>query len=237
MNQFKATLLGRQQVSADVYLLSFYSNMGSFGFVPGQYAILTIPGQTPLKRLYSFASAPNTYGGFELFIKIIDGGMGTQYLKTLRLGDCVDVSGPAGLFSMQKSEKRKIFMATGTGYAPIRSFFLSSSPSSLKNSMLFWGMRTIEDTCLLNELYSLNRDRGLSFYYCLSQQNLPTSIPAYLLQHYRTGHIQDVWKSVVPEPDTADEYYLCGSRVVVESLRSLLASLNVPKESVFFEKY
>jgi len=237
MNQFKATLLGRQQVSADVYLLSFYSDELSFSFVPGQYAILTIPGQTSLKRLYSFASAPSTYGGFELFVKIVEGGVGTQYLKTLHIGDCVDVSGPAGLFTLQKNEKRKIFMATGTGYAPMRSFFLSSSPASLKNSVLFWGMKTIEETCLLNELYSLNKDRGLSFYYCLSQQDLPGSIPAHLLQHYRTGHIQDVWKSVIGKPDTADEYYLCGSRVVVESLRTLLGSLNVDKENIFFEKY
>ncbi len=237
MNQFKATLLAKQQVSEDVYHLYFYSLEGAFSFTPGQYAILTIPGQPPLKRLYSFASAPSKYGEFELLIKIVDGGVGTQYLKKLRIGDCVDVGGPAGLFTQQNNQKRKVFMATGTGYAPIRSFFLSSSPTNLKNSVLFWGMKTLDETYLFDELSSLSTQRGLSFYYCLSRQDSLASIPVYLLQHYRTGHIQDVWKGVLGEPNIDDEYYLCGSRTVIESLRTLLLSLKIPKESVYFEKY
>ncbi|MFZ2206763.1 MAG: FAD-dependent oxidoreductase [Microgenomates group bacterium] len=237
MNQFKAVLLSKQQVAEGVYRLFFCTKDGHFDFVSGQYAIVTIPGQPPLKRLYSFASSPNTQGTFELLIKIIDGGMGTQYLKNLRVGDCIDVAGPAGLFTQKKTPSRKIYMATGTGFAPIRSFFLSSPSVSLKDSFLFWGMRTIEETYLFDELYSLYTQRGLSFYYCLSKQEYLSSIPAYLLQFYRTGHIQDVWKSVLGSPDANDQYYLCGSRTVVESLRVLLLSLSVPKERVFFEKY
>lgn len=237
MNQFKAVLLSKQQVAEGVYRLFFYSKDGHFDFVSGQYAIVTIPGQPPLKRLYSFASSPNTQGTFELLIKIVDGGMGTQYLKNLRVGDCIDVAGPAGLFTQQKTPSRKIYMVTGTGFAPVRSFFLSSPSVSLKDSFLFWGMRTIEETYLFDELYSLYIQRGLSFYYCLSKQESLSSIPAYLLQFYRTGHIQDVWKSVLGSPDANDQYYLCGSRTVVESLRVLLLSLSVLKERVFFEKY
>lgn len=237
MNQFKAFLLSKKQVSADVYYLSFYPKEGVLDFVPGQYAIITIPGSPLVKRLYSFASAPNTQGSFELLIKIVEGGVGTQYLKSLHIGDCIEVSGPAGLFVQQKTPGRKFYMATGTGFAPIRSFFLSSPLESLKDSVLFWGMKTLQETYLFDELYSLHTLRSLSFYYCLSKQDSLSSIPAHLLHHYRMGHIQDAWESVIKSQDINDEYYLCGSRTVIESLRLLLLSRSIPKDKIFFEKY
>lgn len=236
MKNLKATLLSKQYVSPDVCSLSFYASEG-FDFIPGQYVILTVPGTPPVKRLYSFAGKSNTNNQFELLIKIVEGGVGTQYLKSLHVGDVVDVAGPAGLFRQQPTQGRKIYMVTGTGYAPIRSFFLSAPGANLSNQFLFWGMRTLDETYLLDELFSLHKESSLSFYYCLSRQTAFESIPAHLLQHYRTGHISDVWQSVLPQTASDDEFYLCGSRTVVESLRTLLLSRSVPKERIIFEKY
>lgn len=236
MKNLKATLLSKQYVSQDVCSLSFYANEG-FDFIPGQYVILTVPGSPAVKRLYSFAGKSNSENQFELLVKIVEGGVGTQYLKTLRVGDTVDASGPAGLFRQQQTPGRKIYMVTGTGYAPIRSFFLSPPGGDLSNHFLFWGMRTLDEIYLFDELASLHKERSLSFYYCLSRQNSFESIPAYLLQHYRTGHIPDVWQAILPDIATNDEYYLCGSRTVVESLRVLLLSRGVLKENIIFEKY
>lgn len=236
MKNLKATLLSKQYVAADVCSFSFFADEG-FDFIPGQYVILTVPGTPAVKRLYSFAGKSNSNNQFELLIKIVEGGVGTQYLKSLHVGDVVDVAGPAGLFRQQQTPGRKIYMVTGTGYAPIRSFFLSSSQTDLSNQFLFWGMRTLDETYLLDELYSLHKEGSLSFYYCLSRQSSFESIPAHLLQHYRTGHISDVWQSILPEIASDDEFYLCGSRTVVESLRTLLLSRSVPKERIIFEKY
>lgn len=236
MKHLKATLISKQYVSGDVCVLSFYAGEG-FDFIPGQYVILTVPGTPSVKRLYSFAGKSNQNNQFELLIKIVEGGVGTQYLKALRVGDVVDVSGPAGLFRQQQTEGRKIYMVTGTGYAPIRSFFLSSADKDLSKHLLFWGMRNLDETYLFDELFELHREKSLSFYYCLSRQDSFESIPAHLLQHYRTGHIPDVWQAISPDIATGDEFYLCGSRTVVESLRVLLLSRGVPKENLFFEKY
>jgi NAD(P)H-flavin reductase len=128
-------------------------------------------------------------------------------------------------------------MATGTGFAPIRSFLLSSAPGSI-NGALFWGLKDLSETYLIDELIDLERSNPLfSFSYCLSQQHSFDSIPAHLLHYYRSGHIDAVWQIVMPTLNPTDEYYLCGSRTVIESLRLLLLSKGVSKDKLFFEKY
>jgi len=225
-------------VSRDVFHLCFYVEGAGFEFRPGQYVILTVPSSpTPLKRLYSFAGINNNKNLFELLIKLVPGGAASEYVRKLSIGDVVDVSGPAGLFTQKETPLRKIYMATGTGFAPIRSF-LNSWPSTSLNSVLFWGLKDLSETYMFNELLSLkNISPVFSFYYCLSQQPSFDIIPADLLHYYRSGHIDVVWASIMPSIDPKDEYYLCGSRTVIESLRPLLLSKGVPKDNLFFEKY
>lgn len=239
MKQIKACLVSKKMVSQDVCHLYFYAEGEGFEFKAGQYAILTVPASpTPLKRLYSFAGSNKDKNVFELLIKLIPGGVASEYIRELSVGDMVDASGPAGLFSERESASRKVYMATGTGYAPIRSFLLSlGSPNTTKRS-LFWGLRDYSETYLFDELLALKKaSDSFSFTYCLSQQASFDTIPADLLQYFRTGHIDAVWTSQTPQIEPNDEYYLCGSRIVIESLRTLLLSKGVSKDNLFFEKY
>lgn len=238
MKQVKAFLFSKKTVSHDVYHLYFHVPDGGFEFNPGQYAILTIPSSpTPLKRLYSFAGTNSNKNTFELLIKLIPGGAASEYIQNLKLGDSIDVSGPAGLFSLQKTGTKKIYMTTGTGFAPIRSFLMSDI-SKIGNSVLFWGLKDISEIYLFDELLSLKSSSpSFSFFYCLSQQPSLNIIPADLLHYFRMGHIDAVWSSLMASVDLNDEYYLCGSRLVIESLRLILLSRGVPKNKLFFEKY
>ncbi len=226
-------------VAPDVCHLFFYVEGEGFEFKPGQYAILHVPSSpAPLKRLYSFAGSSGNKNVFELLVKLVPGGVASEYIKGLGVGDVVDASGPAGLFSERESASRKVYMATGTGYAPIRSFLMSSRDTKTVKGSLFWGLRDYSETYLFDELLTLKKaSDSFSFTYCLSQQTSFDTIPADLLQYFRTGHIDSVWasQSFIVEP--SDEYYLCGSRAVIESLRTLLLSKGVSKDNLFFEKY
>jgi len=238
MKQVKAFLTSKKMVAPDVYHLYFYVEGEGFEFNPGQYAILTVPSSpTPLKRLYSFAGSNGNKNIFELLIKLVPEGAASEYVRGLHTGDTVDVSGPAGLFVQQKTSARKIYMATGTGFAPIRSF-LNSQPSNNPNGVLFWGLKDLAETYMFDELLSSKlTSSDFSFYYCLSQQPSFDTIPADLLHYFRAGHIDTVWAAQMALIDPADEYYLCGSRTVIESLRLLLLSKGVSKNNLFFEKY
>ena len=238
MKQIKAFLVSKIAVSYDVYHLFFYVEGEGFDFTPGQYAILTIPtSPTPLKRLYSFAGTNSNKNVFELLIKLVPGGAASEYVRSLHIGDMVDVAGPAGLFTQKQTPARKVYMATGTGFAPIRSF-LSSWPSSSLNGVFFWGLKDLSEIYMFDELLRLKwTSPSFSFTYCLSQQASFDTIPADLLHYFRLGHIDTVWASQMPSIDLNDEYYLCGSRTVVESLRSSLLSKGALKNNLFFEKY
>lgn len=238
MQHVKAVLISKKEVSHDVYHLYLYVPGGGLVFKPGQYVILTIPGSpTPLKRLYSFAGTNRDKNMFELLVKLVPGGAASGYLQGLRVGDTIEASGPAGLFSEQPSPNRKIYMVTGTGFAPVRSF-LTSMDSPKAERVLFWGLRDLSETYLFDNLLNLkNTTSSFSFYYCLSQQASFDIIPAQLLHYFRAGHIDTVWASMIPSIGPYDEYYLCGSRTVIESLRLLLLSRGVDKSKLFFEKY
>jgi len=238
MKQERAVLLSKKILTENVYHLYFYTEGNGFEFVPGQYVVLNVPSSpSPLKRLYSFAGSNNDKKAFDLLIKLVPGGISSDYIRGLSIGDTIEVSGPAGLFSEQKTDNRKIYMATGTGFAPIRSFLLSHKSGSI-NSSLFWGLKDLSEIYLFEELRALEQQNPLfSFSYCLSQQSSFSSIPADLLHYYRPGHLDRVWAEKMPIVDLKDEYYLCGSRTVIDSLRSLLLSKGVPKEKLFFEKY
>jgi len=103
---------------------------------------------------------------------------------------------------------------------------------------LFWGLRDLSELYLFDELLALKRTSpSFSFTYCLSQQSEFEVFPAELLQYFRTGHIDAVWGAQMATIVPDDEYYLCGSRIVIESLRTLLLSKGISKDKLFFEKY
>jgi ferredoxin-NADP reductase len=237
MKNVKATLVSRKIVAPEVHHL-FFSTDQELEYKAGQYIILTVPTSTSsVKRLYSFAGANNHKNTFELLIKLVPGGAASEFLRSLPIGGVIEAAGPAGLFSQAQSPARKIYMVTGTGFAPVRSFLLSNDPKT-NNSVLFWGMRDFSEAYMMDELLALKQaSPSFSFYYCLSRQEDLALIPADLRQFFRMGHIDDVWKAEMPTLEAGDEFYLCGSRTVIESLRQLLLSSGTPKERVFFEKY
>ena len=69
----------------------------------------------------------------------------------------VRVKGPLGTFTLQKgSDKPIVLLATGTGYAPIRSILLDLiHQNSERQVHFYWGARQQEDLYALEEAEAL----------------------------------------------------------------------------------
>src|SRR3989338_3233695 len=100
-----------------------YKDGRGFAFKPGQFAMDHIPGSDKvLKKPYSINSSPFEVGFIDLCVKFVDGGFATNWFWERKEGEEFKVGGPYGNFLMKEPvDYDPIFIATGTGLAPLRS--------------------------------------------------------------------------------------------------------------------
>ncbi len=237
MITFTAVLLEKKEVAPSVFFLTFACEKNqTINFKAGQYVVVSVPeGSTTVKRLYSIATSANTQTQFGLLIKRVENGVGSGYLTGLSVGESAQMTGPAGLFSIQDSPLHKIFLATGTGIAPILSFLTTYNALS---GSLFWGLQTKNDVFFTDLFVDLRRKNPLfDFRICLSREQI---LPA--ADYLYGGRVNFGLNSYMAKRgwslvEDRFEYYVCGSRNVVEALKNDLLARGVKKERLFFEKY
>jgi len=124
-------------------------------FAAGQYIDVLLEGG--VRRSYSIASAASVAGGIDvqLHIKHLPGGVFTdRVLSSLKERDKVRLEGPHGTFILrdEASVAPLLFVATCTGYAPIRSLILRALElNSSRPLSLYWGGTRKQDLYALDE--------------------------------------------------------------------------------------
>lgn len=130
-----------------------------FNIIPGQY--VDVVGPNNIKRSYSIANYV-TENLIELHIKkVINGALSDYWFENAKPDDLLRLKGPYGTFFLRESKKDIIFLATGTGIAPIQSMLDNLDKSKNiddLNIYLFWGGRKISDIYIdfLNKYKNLN---------------------------------------------------------------------------------
>ena len=129
-------------------------------FKPGQFISFEVPKEgfpAPVVRPYSIASPPAQQGRVTLVFNLVVGGPGSTYLYGLQVGDRTTFKGPAGSFYLRDDGTRDLlFVATGTGIAPIRSMILAQLERRTSQAVtLFWGLRSQRDLYYQEEFQSL----------------------------------------------------------------------------------
>jgi NAD(P)H-flavin reductase len=110
----------------------------------------------PITRSYSIACDPGERRRITLLLNLVTGGRMSPYLFGLRVGDPVTFRGPLGTFCLRPGGRDLLFVATGTGIAPIRSMLHSlASENSARRITLFWGLRSRADLYYQAELAQL----------------------------------------------------------------------------------
>jgi CDP-4-dehydro-6-deoxyglucose reductase len=117
----------------------------AFRFRAGQYVeVLMADG---LRRSFSVANAPQEPSTVELHIRHVPGGRFTpQVFSTLKAGDPLTIEGPKGGFYLRKEVRPVILVASGTGFAPIKSIILYAMRHKLRGpAHFYWGGRRPQD--------------------------------------------------------------------------------------------
>jgi len=200
-------------------------------FLAGQYVSIDVGGGE--RRSYSIASAPSMNHAIELCVDIIPGGKGSSYLKNLKPGDEVSFLGPLGRFVLrqaQDKEQKLLFVATGSGIAPLRSMILDllERRQDKREIWLYWGLRNVKDM-FWEEDFRLRRKSFTNFNYQLLLSQPPENWPL------ESGHVTQEIKELGLNQDWG--VYICGNPRMTEEIKQLALETGVPKEQVHFEKF
>lgn len=104
------------------------------------------PPNSAIPRLYSLGSSSSADGFLEIVVKRVEGGLCSNYLCDLKIGDAIEVSIARNeRFQMPRS-KPVIMVGAGTGIAPFTGMIRHAKPR--QGVDLFWGGRHPEKDAL-----------------------------------------------------------------------------------------
>jgi ferredoxin-NADP reductase len=200
-----------------------------FSYQPGQAAIIAVDGS--FRMPYSIASAPleSEREGYLEFLTRIDPG---TRLSDIKRGSRVTVQGPFGSFILPATapERSFLFVAGGTGIAPLRSMIrqavLSNQAARLR---LLYSARTPADFAYLPELRRLVRQGQLDLSITATRE-----VPSRWRGH-RGRITPDRLSSLLDTPETL--CFVCGPAAMVDEVPRMLRDLGVNEGRIRIEEW
>ena len=138
----------------DVAVISLRLPMNeNMRYLAGQYVEFLL--KDGKRRAYSIASAPSAEGviDLELHVRHTPGGVFTDHVfGAMKERELLRFEGPLGTFYLREdSDKPIVFLASGTGFAPIKSICEYAFHKGIRRPMtLYWGGRTKRDLYMLD---------------------------------------------------------------------------------------
>lgn len=200
-------------------------------FLPGQYIDFLLKDGT--RRSFSLANTPEADALLELHVRHVPGGKFTDHVfNAMKVKDIMRIRGPHGSFFLRESDKPAIFVAGGTGFAPIRSMLGHAFHHGVdRQFVLYWGAKTLADLYqpLVPSEWQLSHS-NFSFIPVLSEP-----APG---DHW-TGRTGLVHAAVLSDFDDLSGYevYACGAPAMVNAARQAFAAKGLPEDAFFSDTF
>jgi CDP-4-dehydro-6-deoxyglucose reductase len=204
------------------------SPTADFRSIPGQNIEVIGPGG--VRRSYSLANANTADKTLELHIRAVDGGVMSDYwFKQAKANDLLRFNGPLGTFFLRGLDQRHlVFLATGTGIAPVKAMLESLShiePEHAPQSVtVFWGGRTAEDLYFDPQIIPA---RHLF---------VPVLSRAAASWAGVKGYVQNAFLAMQPDL-TRTVVYACGSDNMIRSAKAVLLAAGLPDKRFFADAF
>lgn len=201
----------------------------AFSYQPGQAVILNIDGD--LRMPYSIASAPldTEVEGYLEFLTRIEPG---NRLGDVKRGTRVTLQGPFGsfIFPAAPAERSFLFVAGGTGIAPLRSMIRQAVLSGQTGKLrLLYSARTPADFAYLPELRKLARDKRLDLAITATREFAPR------WRGDRGRITRDRLAALIDTPETL--CFVCGPASMVDEVPPMLRELGVQEPRIRIEEW
>lgn len=212
-------------------MLKLPDNHG-LSWLPGQYIEIILP--TGERRSFSIANRSTGAPWIELHIRNLAGGLlSGKLFSQVKEKSLLQIEGPLGDFYLRKESSRPaLFVAGGTGFAPIKAIIEEAVASGVDRPMhLYWGVRALRDLYLP----------------ALPQEWARTAKDFYYVPVLSEPQSEDEWqgrRGFVHEAVAADEVnlasfdvYAAGPPVMVQSAHQAFIARGLPPEQFFSDPF
>jgi NAD(P)H-flavin reductase len=205
----------------------------AFPYAAGQAVLVGAHGQ-PRRKPYSIAASPEDAGRdgwLELLVGVDDQGVAGTHLSLVP-GALVDVEGPVGSFTFppEPAERRFVFIAGGTGIAPLRAMLRHALAIPHREVGLLYSARTPDDFAFEPELRQLARDGRIELRQTITRTGSDESWTGGRGRIGR-GELQPLVH------DSATLCFICGPPTLVDETTKLLQELGVPRGRIRVEEW
>lgn len=197
-------------------------------FLPGQYVNVAVPG-TEVTRSYSFSTGPDEKT-VSFLVRITDGGVMSTYLRDrAEVGDKIDFTGPRGSFFLREVKRPALFLAGGTGLAPLLSMLDTVTGTGLNQPVhLIYGVTTDVDLVEMDKLEHFAESLpGFTFDYCVADEASSAPNKGYVTGLFKPENLHDGDVDV----------YLCGPPAMVEAVRGHMETEGITPAHFYYEKF
>jgi len=250
---YTAKLLSEELLSEPAqtkHLVFEAQELESFDFAAGQFVSMTAPDPKPdragkiITRAYSIASAANGRT-FDICLNRVPGGFFSNHLCDMRVGDTVGFHGPHGNFVLRHPLRDSMFIATGTGIAPMRAFVqaLFADPERVlemrtagRRIHLVYGTRYPTDLYYAPYFAQVAQEHADIFDYRCTISRPPDGWAG--LSGYVQEHVRAILNERPADQRANLDAYICGLNDMVSANREMLTQdFGWDKKQVIFERY
>ncbi len=238
IKNFKAKTVKITQLTYDIKELRLeLIEPDTVDFKAGQYVQLQSPKYGKIKqkvsRAYSISSSPDNKKYIELIIRKVPDGICTTWVHDyLKEGDTVNFTGPFGDFFIRDTEADMIFVAGGSGKAPIKSMVEYMEKRQIKRRMgYFFGARNIKELYYTDYFKEFEKKLPSFKYYPVLSQ--PTEACDW---DGRCGYVMPFFDEFIKDPSNT-EAYLCGSPGMIAAVVKNLKEKGLAEDKIYFDSF
>jgi CDP-4-dehydro-6-deoxyglucose reductase len=222
----------KELLSDDVIRLYLKAPGGTrMQFLAGQYIDILL--QNGQRRSFSIANSPHDDEFIELHIRHVEDGAFSSYLfNSLQLKDILRIEGPFGQFYLRDPVKTPIiFMAGGTGFAPIKGIIEYAFQEDVRQPMyLYWGARTRSDLYMDDLARQWSQRPGFHYIPVLSD------VPAGDRWHGRRGMVHEM---IAQDFASLEDYavYTAGPPLMIKAGWEAFKRLGLPADRFYSDAF
>lgn len=238
IRRYHATISEIIDYTYDIKGITFkFAEGEKIDFLAGQYVQLDTapyPGmKQTVSRAYSISSKPEIKDSLQLIIRYVPDGICTTWVhQHLKVGDRVTLTGPYGDFFIRDTNADIIFVAGGSGKAPIKSMLEHLAVIGCNRRMTyFFGAKTLKDLYLTEEIKAFEQVFPEFRYEPVLSQ--PESNDNW---KGKTGYVMPYFKDVIRDANNT-EAYLCGSPGMINAVTKSLMENGIPIDKIYYDSF